>query len=228
VLYVGKRQVADRGPHSIPLVALGTGLLWFGWYGFNAGSEFRVDSTTAVAFLNTDVAASFGAIAWLAVDWFYGKKPHFIGLLTGAVAALATITPAAGYVSPSTAVLIGCVAGVVCYFAVSLKNRLGWDDALDVWGVHGVGGLLGIVLLGIFATTAFNPNSVNGLLAGNATFLGKEIAAVALSSVWAFGFTYAMLAIINRITPVRVSEAQEVSGLDEALHGEHAYLDDSI
>ncbi len=228
VLYVGKRQVADRGPHSIPLVALGTGLLWFGWYGFNAGSEFRVDSTTAVAFLNTDVAASFGAVAWLAVDWLFGRKPHFIGLLTGAVAGLATITPAAGYVSPSTAVLIGTVAGVVCYLAVSLKNKLGWDDALDVWGVHGVGGLLGIVLLGIFATTAFNPNGVDGLLAGNAAFLGKEIGAVALSSVWAFAFTYAMLFVIDRITPVRVSEAQEESGLDDALHGESAYLDDSI
>jgi len=228
VLYVGKRQVADRGPHSIPLVALGTGLLWFGWYGFNAGSEFRVDSTTAVAFLNTDVSASCGAIAWLFVDWMFGKKPHLVGLLTGAVAALATITPAAGYVSPSTAVLIGCAAGVVCYFAVSLKNRLGWDDALDVWGVHGVGGLLGIVLLGLFATTAFNPNSVNGLLAGNSAFFGKELAAVALSSVWAFGFTYAMLAIINRITPVRVTIADEKGGLDEALHGEQAYLDGAI
>ena len=157
VLYVGKRKVVDRGPHSIPLVALGTGLLWFGWYGFNAGSEFRVDSVTAVAFLNTDLAASFAAIAWLCVDWRVAKKPKFLGLLTGAVAGLATITPAAGYVSPATAVLIGIVAGVVCYYAVALKNRLGWDDALDVWGVHGVGGFLGIVLLGVFATTALNP-----------------------------------------------------------------------
>jgi len=225
VLYVGKRQVADRGPHSIPLVALGTGLLWFGWYGFNAGSEFRVDSTTAVAFLNTDVAASFGAIAWLFVDWMLGKKPHFIGLLTGAVAGLATITPAAGYVSPTTAVLIGTISGGVCYAAVSLKTRLGWDDALDVWGVHGVGGFLGIVMLGLLATTAFNPNGTNGLFAGNATFFGKELAAVALSSLWAFGFTYAMLAIINRLTPVRVSDEQEEIGLDESLHGERAYLD---
>jgi len=225
VLYVGKRQVADRGPHSIPLVALGTGLLWFGWYGFNAGSEFRVDSTTAVAFLNTDVAASFGAVAWLFVDWLFGKRPHFIGLLTGAVAGLATITPAAGYVSPSTAVLIGCVSGVVCYFAVSLKNRLGWDDALDVWGVHGVGGFLGIVMLGVLATTAFNPHGTDGLVAGNAAFFGKELAAVAISSAWAFVFTYVMLAVINRLTPVHVTATAEQSGLDESLHGEKAYLD---
>src|SRR3989441_5961081 len=122
VLYVGRRQVEDRGPHSIPLVALGTGLLWFGWYGFNAGSEFRVDATTAVAFLNTDLAASFAAIAWLCVDWRVSKKPKFLGLLTGAVAGLATITPAAGYVSPTILCLIGVTAGVVCYYAVALKN----------------------------------------------------------------------------------------------------------
>ncbi len=144
----------DRGPHSIPLVALGTGLLWFGWYGFNAGSEMRVDSVTATAFLNTDVAASFAAVAWLMVAWLNEKKPKFLGLLTGAVAGLATVTPAAGYVSPTTAVIIGIVSGVVCYYAVEMKNKLGWDDALDVWGVHGVGGFLGIVMLGIFANKA--------------------------------------------------------------------------
>src|SRR2546428_10153105 len=115
ILYVGKRRFVDRGPHSIPLVALGTGLLWFGWYGFNAGSEFRVDGTTAVAFLNTDIAASFAAIAWMAVDWMLSRKPKFVGLLTGAVAGLATVTPAAGFVSPATAVLIGIGSGVVCY-----------------------------------------------------------------------------------------------------------------
>ena len=112
VLYVGRRKVVERGPHSIPLVALGTGLLWFGWYGFNAGSEFRVDSVTAIAFLNTDIAASFAAITWLLMDWMSSKKPKFLGLLTGAVAGLATITPAAGFVSPTTAVIIGVVAGI--------------------------------------------------------------------------------------------------------------------
>ncbi len=227
VLYVGKRRVADKGMHSIPLVALGTGLLWFGWYGFNAGSEFRVDSITAVAFLNTDIAASFAAIAWLAIDWFTTKKPKFLGLLTGAVAGLATITPAAGYVSPSTACLIGLIAGVVCFYAVALKNKLGWDDALDVWGVHGVGGFIGIILLGVFATTAWNPKEsggVDGLLAGNSHFFLMQCAAVAISSIWAFAFTLGMLWIIDRVTPVKVSQATESVGLDEGLHGETAYV----
>jgi Amt family ammonium transporter len=223
VLYVGKRRTADPGPHSIPLVALGTGLLWFGWYGFNAGSEFRVDSVTAVAFLNTDIAASFAAIAWLFTEWMTSKKPKFLGLLTGAVAGLATVTPAAGYVSPATAALIGVVAGVVCFYAVALKNKLGWDDALDVWGVHGVGGFLGIVLLGVFATTAFNPAGTNGLISGNTTFFLKQCTAVLLSSVWAFAFTLGMLWVIDRITVVKVGQAQEDLGLDEALHGEKAY-----
>ncbi|HYM30999.1 MAG TPA: ammonium transporter [Candidatus Cybelea sp.] len=224
VLYVGRRRVLDGGAHSVPLVALGTGLLWFGWYGFNAGSEFRVDGVTAVAFLNTDVAASFGAVTWMAVGWWLEKRPTFVGLLTGAVAGLATITPAAGYVSPVTALIIGVVAGVVCYAAVALKNRLHWDDTLDVWGVHGVGGALGTVLLGVFASTAFNPDGTNGLLGGNAAFLGKQALAVAFSSVWAFAFTYGMLWLIDRITPVKVDPTTEEAGLDSALHGETAYL----
>ena len=227
VIFVGKRRVQDPGPHSIPLVALGTGLLWFGWYGFNAGSEFRVNSVTAVAFLNTDIAASFAAVAWLMVAWVNEKKPKFLGLLTGAVAGLATITPAAGYVSPSTAALIGTVSGGVCYYAVSLKNRLGWDDALDVWGVHGVGGFLGIVLLGIFASTGWNPaetGGVDGLLRGNPAFFIKQLVSVSISSAWAFFFTLGMLWVIDKITVVRVTEAHEEIGLDEALHGEKAYL----
>src|SRR5882672_2691375 len=223
VIFVGRRRSPGSGPHSIPLVALGTGLLWFGWYGFNAGSEFRVDSVTAVAFLNTDVAASFAAMVWLAIDWQRQRKPKFVGLLTGAVAGLATITPAAGYVSPTTAVVIGAISGVVCYYAVALKNKIGLDDALDVWGVHGVGGALGIVLLGMFATKAFNPASTTGLFEGNSAFFFKQCAAVVLSSAWAFGFTYGMLWLINRLTPVRVSAAEE-ENLDEALHGEKAYL----
>jgi ammonium transporter, Amt family len=226
VLYVGRRRVPEAGPHSIPLVALGTGLLWFGWYGFNAGSEFRVDSVTAVAFLNTDLAASFAAVAWLVVDWFISRRPHFLGLLTGAVAGLATITPAAGFVSPATAALIGIVSGVVCYYAVALKNRLKWDDALDVWGVHGVGGYLGIFLLGVFASTAWNPASsggVDGLLRGGTRFFLIQWGAVTLASAWAFAFTLGMLWLIERITAVKVSEATEEAGLDAGIHGETAY-----
>ena len=225
VLYVGRRKVVDSGPHSIPLVALGTGLLWFGWYGFNAGSELRVDSVTAVAFVNTDLAASFAGITWLAIEWMTTRKPKFLGLLTGAVAGLATITPAAGYVSPKAACVIGVLAGIVCFYAVALKNRLQWDDALDVWGVHGVGGFLGIVSCGVFATTAFNPAGTNGLLHGNPHFFYIQLGAVAISSVWAFVLTYGMLWIIDRITPVKVDEAGQTAGLDQALHGEVAYIE---
>ena len=159
------------------------------------------------------------------MDWMTSKKPKFLGLLTGAVAGLATITPAAGYVSPASAVLIGLLSGVICFYAVALKNRLGWDDALDVWGVHGVGGFLGIVLCGIFATTAFNPAGVDGLLRGNAHFFFVQLGAVLLSSAWAFVFTYGMLWLIERLTPVKVGPADESEGLDSALHGETAYIE---
>ncbi len=223
VLFVGKRRVKDSVPHSIPLVALGTGLLWFGWYGFNAGSELQVDSITALAFLNTDIAASFAAISWLFLSWILDKRPSFIGLLTGAVAGLATITPAAAFVSTSSAAIIGACAGIVCYLAVSLKNKLNWDDALDVWGVHGVGGMLGIIMLGLLGSTAVNAAGANGLLLGNPVFFGKQVAAVIGSSIYAFFFTYIMLWVINKVTPVRTSDAEEEKGLDMSLHGETAY-----
>jgi len=226
VLYVGRRRIVDT-PHNIPFIALGTGLLWFGWYGFNAGSELKVDDITATAFLNTDLAASFAATTWLFIEWWHARKPHFVGLLTGAVAGLATITPAAGYVPIYASVIIGIVAGGVCYAAVQLKNRLRWDDALDVWGVHGVGGLLGIILLGVFASTTINPAGAQGLVHGTGTFFGKQLAAGVGASAYAFGFTYLMLKAINLITPVRVGEQAE-QGLDEAMHGESAYqLDES-
>ncbi len=221
VIYVGKRRDRKSPPNSIPLVAIGTGLLWFGWYGFNAGSELVVDGVTTLAFLNTDVAASFAAITWLIIEWTHTGKPKFIGLLTGAVAGLATITPAAGFVPLWAAMLIGITAASVCYLAVQLKNKLGWDDALDVWGVHGVGGLIGTILLGVFASKTVGFQS--GLLEGDAAFFFKELAAVAISAVYAFVFTYLMLFIINFITRVKVPELVEDSGLDEALHGEKAY-----
>jgi len=225
VLYVGKRRYVDA-PHNIPFIALGTGLLWFGWYGFNAGSELKVDDITAQAFLNTDLAASFAAVTWLFVEWRAAKKPHFVGLLTGAVAGLATITPAAGYVPIWASVAIGIASGFVCYYAVQLKNRLHWDDALDVWGVHGVGGFLGIILLGLFADTAINPAGGVGLVHGAGSFFGKQVAAAVGCSAYAFAFTFAMLKVIDLIVPVRVGEQAEL-GLDEHMHGEIAYqLDD--
>ena len=224
VFFVGKRKISDPGLHSIPLIALGTGLLWFGWYGFNAGSEFGVDQITATAFLNTDVAASFAATVWILLAWWLEKKPKFVGFLTGAVAGLATITPAAGYVTVTSAVIIGILAGIVCYFAVALKNKLGWDDALDVWGVHGVGGMIGVIFLGIFATKAVNASGADGLLLGNTQFFGVQLLAILISSIYAFVFTYAMLWIINKITPVRMTASEEEQGLDDVLHGESAYL----
>jgi Amt family ammonium transporter len=223
VLYVGRRRVGDSIPHSIPLVALGTGLLWFGWYGFNAGSELKVDAVTGVAFLNTDIAASFAGPVWMLLAWIFEKKPKFLGLLTGAVAGLATITPCAGYVSPTSAVIIGILAGIICYFAVNLKNRLGWDDALDVWGVHGVGGALGVILLGIMASKAVNPGGADGLLYGNSGFFLKQLMTIVASSIYAFGFTYVMLKVINIFTRVRTSTDEEEEGLDASLHGEVAY-----
>ncbi len=224
VFFVGKRRVADPGLHSIPLVALGTGLLWFGWYGFNAGSELRVDGVTAQAFMNTDTAASFAGIVWLILAWVLEKKPKFVGLLTGAVAGLATITPCAGYVTLNAAVLVGILAGVVCYFAVALKNRLGWDDALDVWGVHGVGGILGTILLGVFATRAVNGAGADGLLHGGGGFFVKQTVAALASGAYAFVFTWVMLKLINLVTQVKVSASEEEKGLDQTLHGEQAYV----
>ncbi len=184
VFYVGRRRVADPGMHSIPLVALGTGLLWFGWYGFNAGSELQVDGITAQAFLNTDTAASFAGVTWLILAWVLEKKPKFVGLLTGAVAGLATITPCAGFVTLHASVAIGITAGVVCYFAITFKNRLGWDDALDVWGVHGVGGILGTILLGVFATKTINAAGADGLLYGDSSFFVKQLVAVTAASAY--------------------------------------------
>jgi len=223
VIYVGKRRDKESPPNSVPLIAVGTGLLWFGWYGFNAGSALDVNAVTGLAFLNTDVAASFAAITWLVIEWSMQKRPKFVGLLTGAVAGLATITPAAGYVSLPSAVIIGIASGAVCYLAVHLKNKIGWDDALDVWGVHGVGGALGTILLGVFASKAMNSAGADGLMSGGSEFFFKQLIAVVGAAVYAFAFTYIMLAVINKITRVKVSETEEDLGLDQSLHGEVAY-----
>lgn len=227
IVYVGKRRVFNE-PHNLPLVAIGTGLLWFGWYGFNAGSELRVDFVTSLAFLNTDIAASFAGFVWVIIDWVRYKKPKFLGLLTGAVAGLATITPAAGYVTTTSAVLIGILAGGVCYLAVEMKNKLGWDDALDVWGVHGVGGILGTLLLGVFATKLVNSAGADGLLLGNYSFFIKQAVVVAGVGIYAFAFSYLALMVINLFTRVKVNEQEEREGLDISLHGEVAYEEGAI
>jgi Amt family ammonium transporter len=224
VLFVGKRKFVDKGPHSIPLVALGTGLLWFGWYGFNAGSEMKIDSVTTLAFANTDIAASVAAITWLSIAWIFERKPKFVGLLTGAVAGLVAITPAAGYVSITGSVAIGFLASVFCYLAVEFKNKMGLDDALDVWGVHGIGGVLGCLLTGVFATKLWNANGADGLLLGGTHFFLVEAGSVFITAAYAFLFTYGALWLINRVIPVKVTHEEEELGLDVSVHGEEAYI----
>ena len=224
VLYLGSRRAEEKSPHNIPFIAIGTALLWFGWFGFNAGSELAVDDITIVAFINTHLAASVAAVTWLVIEWRREGQPKLVGLLTGAVAGLATITPAAGFVSTASAAIIGLVAGAVCYSAVQLKERMKWDDALDVWAVHGIGGIIGIIMLGLFASLAVNPAGSDGLINGDAAFFGKEVVAVVGAGVYALLITYAMLAAINRFSPVLTSQADEEVGVDEALHGETAYV----
>ena len=223
VLYVGKRNVQDSGAHNVPFVALGAALLWFGWFGFNAGSALDVGGIAVLAFINTQIAAAFAAITWLLLAWHYDRKPSFVEMLIGMIAGLATITPAAGFVSPQSAMLIGVAAGAVCYFAVVLRKKQELDDALDVWGVHGVGGALGIIMLGVLADKNINPDGADGLIiSGDTVFFIVELKALALACVWAFVFTYGMLWGIDKVTPVRVSEE---TNLDEALHGESAYTE---
>jgi ammonium transporter, Amt family len=229
VFYIGARVDKNSTPNSIPLVAIGSGLLWFGWYGFNAGSELQVDNITAVAFLNTDVAASFATAAWVVVEWIREGRPKLLGLLTGSIAGLATITPCAGFVPLWSAPVIGIAAGLLCYMAVQWKNKMKWDDALDVWGVHGVGGVLGTILLGVFATKAINPAVLSeGLAFGQSTFFFKEVITVLAASAYAFIFTYIMLALINLFVRVRVPEEEEKAGLDISQHGEKAYDEGSL
>lgn len=224
VFFVGARAEKNAGPNNIPLVAIGTSLLWFGWYGFNAGSELDVDAVTAQAFLNTDVSASVAAITWLTIEWTTGKKrPTFIGLMTGAVAGLATITPAAGFVSLGAASFIGLSAGFVCYFTVKFVEYKRWDDALDVWGVHGMGGVLGSIMLGLFATKTINANGADGLfMGGGFSFFLKQITAIVLASAWGFIFTLGVLKLINKFVPVKVGRMDEIKGLDFGYHGEVA------
>lgn len=224
VFFVGARKEKNHIPNNIPLVAIGTALLWFGWYGFNAGSELAVNDVTVAAFLNTDTAASFAAITWLLIEWNVGKKkPTFIGLMTGAVAGLATITPAAGYVTIQSSVVIGIIAGIGCYLAVKFKEKLEWDDALDVWGVHGMGGVIGTICLGLFATKTINANGADGLFyGGGITLLIKQVVAILLAVVYGFFFTLLLLKGINRMVTVKASLKEEKEGLDISYHGEIA------
>lgn len=224
VFFVGKRKIKPGesvAPHNIAFVALGTGLLWFGWFGFNGGSALAANEIAAIAFINTDIAGSVAMVTWLIIAWVRERKPSMVGALTGAVAGLATITPCAGFVEPWAAVIIGIAASVVCYLAVQVRIKLDWDDALDVWGVHGVGGILGSILIGVFASSSVN--GVSGLIEGNVQQLMIQLAGVGITGVYTFVVTYGILRVIKIFSPVRVSEEEEIKGLDESLHGETAY-----
>jgi Amt family ammonium transporter len=227
VWVVGARKFAPGErtvPHNIAFVGLGTGLLWFGWFGFNAGSALSANGIAAQAFVNTDIAASVAMCTWLAISWIRSTKPSVIGAFTGAVAGLACVTPCAGYVPTWAAFAIGFLAGSVCYLAVEFRNRMKWDDALDVWAAHGVGGLLGSILLGVFAWIAINPKGANGLVQGNAAFFGKQVAAAVLVAAYAFSVTWVILKVLNHFEPVRVPDSMELEGLDSELEETEAYV----
>lgn len=228
VLYLGKRKVMHDHPHSLTMVAVGTTFLWFGWFCFNSGSEFRVDQIEVSAFVNTHLAAGFAGVVWLIYEWIHTGKPKVLGFMTGSIAGLATITPAVGFVSPTMACVIGILASLVCYSAVLFKNKIGLDDALDVWPVHGVGGLMGMLWLGLLADKTWNPTLwSNGLLfGGNPKFFGVQVLSVVISSIWAFFVTLAIFWVVDRITKVRVPESFEEVGLDISLHGELAEVND--
>jgi len=224
VFIVGKRKIQPTEktrPHNITYVALGTGLLWFGWFGFNGGSGLAANGVASIAFVNTDVAGAMAMITWLFISWIHEGKPSMTGALTGAVAGLATITPAAGYVRPWAAAIIGVLAAFACYGAIQLRVKWGWDDALDVWGCHGVGGLLGTILLGVFAVSSVN--GVSGLIEGNVRQFMVQLLAGFGVAAFSFGATWLILKIMNFFSPVRVPDAVEVTGLDEGQFGEEGY-----
>lgn len=216
-------------PHSLPLTLIGTGILWFGWFGFNAGSALGAGELAGRAFLNTHLAAAAALVGWLAVERLRTGHATTLGAASGAVAGLVAITPCAGFVGGMAPVYIGLVAGAVCYFAVSLKFRFGFDDALDVIGVHLVGGLVGSLLLGFFADQAVNAAGRDGVfLGGGWGLLGEQVLAVAVTIVWSFVLTYAICRILDVALPggIRASEDDEETGLDLSQHSEVAYAGD--
>jgi ammonium transporter, Amt family len=211
-------------PHNVPYVVLGAGILWFGWFGFNAGSALAANGLAANALVTTHVAAAMAAVTWTTVSWASTGRPSVVGAACGAVAGLVAITPAAGFVTPAAAIIIGLGAGVICFYAVKLvKARLGVDDALDVVGVHGVGGTWGALATGLFATKAVNPAGADGLFYGNPQQLLIQLVAVAATWVFSGVFTFAILKLVDVTVGLRVSEVEEEHGLDTSQHGELAY-----
>ncbi|MEW5840921.1 MAG: ammonium transporter [Thermoproteota archaeon] len=213
-------------PHNIALVVLGAGLLWTGWFGFNAGSAAAAATNAVSAFVATQVATGMAAVTWALISWAHTGRPSTIGAASGAVAGLVAITPASGFVSPMSAVVIGIIASIVCYAAVAFKNKRKWDDALDAWGVHGVGGLAGALLTGIFAEKRFTPWGDDGLAFGNPAQLYENAVGAFASLAWAMGITAAIIKIMDAVWPggIRVTPKEEEVGLDLAQHGERAYV----
>ncbi len=221
-LVLGKRHGyghENMSPHNLPLTVVGASLLWVGWFGFNAGSALAADGIAASAFVATHVATASGALAWLAVEWGYRGTPTLLGAASGAVAGLVAITPAAGFVEPVSAIIIGLGGGVVCYLGVFLKNKMGYDDALDVLGIHGIGGTWGALATGLFASVGGG----TGLFFGNPEQVGIQAVGVLATWVFAFFGTYIILKVVEWTVGLRVSKEEEVLGLDLSQHSERAY-----
>jgi len=216
----------NLAPYDLALAVIGTGLLWVGWFGFNGGSALGANSRAAMAIVATHLAASMGAFTWMALEWSTRGKPSVLGMISGAVAGLGTITPASGFVLPMQAVLIGLVAGAFCFWACTwLKLKIGYDDSLDVFGVHGVGGFTGTLLAGVFAVGALSatpevPGGVHGLLEGNPQQVVAQLYGIVVTLVWSGALTFVILKVIGALVPLRVRQEDEVMGLDVSLHGE--------
>jgi Amt family ammonium transporter len=222
------RRINPKPPHNLPLTLLGAGLLWFGWFGFNAGSALAANGKAALALVNTHIAAAAAAVAWAAVEWIRQGKPTALGVASGLVAGLVAVTPAAGFVSPMGALAIGAITAPVCFFAVLLKGRLRYDDSLDAFGIHGVGGALGALLTGVCASAAWNSpadpaKGVSGVLEGNVAVLGEQAFSVLAVGAYAAVVTWIILKVLDATLGLRVPEDAEREGLDVSLHGEEAY-----
>jgi Amt family ammonium transporter len=225
-LMIGRRRGypdTPMPPHNLPYTLLGAGLLWFGWFGFNAGSAVAAGTLSTSAFIATNTAAASATIGWVMMDWLVKGRPTALGAASGAVAGLVAITPASGYVGPLSAILIGAAAGCVCFIAVTLRAKTTVDDSLDVFGVHGTGGTLGALLTGLFAQKAVNAAGADGLLFGNAALFGTQVVAVLATWVYSAVVTFVLLKVLDLTMGLRVNPEQEDEGLDVAEHGESAY-----
>ena len=210
-------------PHNLPLTVLGAGLLWFGWFGFNAGSALSSGRIATLAFVTTHTAAATAMLVWMFVEWRHRGKATMFGAATGCIAGLATITPAAGFVSPASAIAIGAAAGVLCYAALNMKDRLGYDDSLDAFGVHGVGGVVGTIGAGLLASTLMNPGGPDGALMGNVSTLFTQLKGIGIVAVYSVVVTVVLLKVIDGLIGLRVKDDHEVMGLDLSQHSEAGY-----